>query len=289
MPQFGFGFGFGFRKGVDNKTFISTWKTDNTGTSNDNQITLPLLSSGTYDFTVDWGDGNTDTITAYDDAAVTHTYASAGTYTVSISGTCDGFSFNNGGDKDKITGISNWGSLGLGNGTSGQHFRDATNLDITATDAPDLSNCTGLQFTFRNIGSFTGSMAGWDLSTITAAQYMAAYSVNFNPSGFNTALLTLTSLYSCGAMLDYCSAFDQDLTNFDITGLASNQLFGFGRNLGISPAQYSAFLIALEAQAASANVHSLAMDNVEYDASGAAARASLISTYGWTITDGGQV
>ena len=59
--------------------FISEWKTDNAGTSNDDQITLPLVSSGTYDFTVDWGDGTQDTITSHDQAEVTHTYSAAGT------------------------------------------------------------------------------------------------------------------------------------------------------------------------------------------------------------------
>ena len=37
--------------------FIITIKTDNPGTSNDDQFTLPWI--GTYD--VDWGDGNTET------------------------------------------------------------------------------------------------------------------------------------------------------------------------------------------------------------------------------------
>ena len=78
--------------------FISQWKTDNAGTSNDDQITLPLVSSGTYDFTVDWGDGTQDTITSHDDAAVTHTYPSAGTYTVQIAGTISGWQFDDGGE-----------------------------------------------------------------------------------------------------------------------------------------------------------------------------------------------
>ena len=39
--------------------FISTWKTDNTsyGSSTATQVKLPLISSGSYNFTVDWGDG----------------------------------------------------------------------------------------------------------------------------------------------------------------------------------------------------------------------------------------
>ncbi len=37
--------------------FTFTVKSDNAGTSNDDQFTLPLPSAGTYDCVIDWGDG----------------------------------------------------------------------------------------------------------------------------------------------------------------------------------------------------------------------------------------
>ena len=76
------------RRGVGDKTgtFVSTWKTDNAGTSGATQITLPLEAGGTYDFGINWGDGSSSKITAYDQAEVTHTYPIAGTYTVKIDG-----------------------------------------------------------------------------------------------------------------------------------------------------------------------------------------------------------
>ena len=67
-------------------SFVSNWNTANTsgGSSTSTQIQLPLESSGTYNFVVDWGDGNTDTITAWNQAETLHTYASSGTYTITI-------------------------------------------------------------------------------------------------------------------------------------------------------------------------------------------------------------
>ena len=53
--------------------FVSQWKTDNPGVSNNDQITLPLVSGGTYNFLVQWGDGNSDTITVWNQAETTHT------------------------------------------------------------------------------------------------------------------------------------------------------------------------------------------------------------------------
>ena len=65
--------------------FQSTWKTDNAGVSSSTQIELPLLSGGTYNFWIDWGDGSTTNVTSYSQR--THTYASAGTYTIRAAGT----------------------------------------------------------------------------------------------------------------------------------------------------------------------------------------------------------
>jgi hypothetical protein len=88
--------------------FISTWKTDNqtTGSSTATQVRLPLESSGTYNFKVDWGDGSASTITTWNDVNTIHTYAAAGTYTLTIVGTITGFRFNNSGDREKIINIS---------------------------------------------------------------------------------------------------------------------------------------------------------------------------------------
>jgi hypothetical protein len=71
---------------VGSNIFVSTWNTNNTsvGSSASNQIALPLISGGSYNFVVDWGDGSQDTITTWNQTEVTHTYATAGTYTISI-------------------------------------------------------------------------------------------------------------------------------------------------------------------------------------------------------------
>ncbi|MHA1646982.1 MAG: hypothetical protein ACTSVU_05575 [Promethearchaeota archaeon] len=62
--------------------FISLWDTTKTcgGSSNADQIKLPLSYLGTYDFNVNWGDGNNDMITEYDQAEVTHTYSNQGLF-----------------------------------------------------------------------------------------------------------------------------------------------------------------------------------------------------------------
>lgn len=65
------------------QAFITTWETTSSGES----ITIPTDSNSVgYDFEVDWGDGTTETITGADPDPE-HTYNSAGTYQVEITGT----------------------------------------------------------------------------------------------------------------------------------------------------------------------------------------------------------
>ncbi len=41
--------------------FITTWKTDNLGTSSDTEIRIPLHPSTVYNFIINWGDGSSET------------------------------------------------------------------------------------------------------------------------------------------------------------------------------------------------------------------------------------
>ncbi len=153
-----------------NLPFISQWNTSNTsaGSSASNQVALPLESTGTYSFTVDWGDGNQDSITVWNQAETTHTYAVPGIYTITITGIIDGFRFNNTLDRLKILDISRWGELKIGN--NGSYFFGCANWDITASDSPDLSSTTNLSKAFQGANSFTGTktnMGLWIVSTVT--------------------------------------------------------------------------------------------------------------------------
>ena len=81
--------------GLQAQGFITTWKTDNQGASNDNQITIPATGTG-YDYSVAWGDRTTDSNVTGD---ITHTCATAGTYTVTITGAFPRIYFNNTADR----------------------------------------------------------------------------------------------------------------------------------------------------------------------------------------------
>ena len=138
--------------------FIIKVKTDNTGSSNNDQFTIPTFGTATYDYTVDWGDGSDDTGQL---GNITHTYAAAGEYEIKISGTFPRIYFNSTGDEKKLLEIVNWGNNPWT--SMDRAFWDCINMDITATDAPDFSNVTSFYNGFRGCTSMTttGTSADW--------------------------------------------------------------------------------------------------------------------------------
>ena len=91
-------------------SFLTTWNTSEPGISASNEIQLPLRDSGVYNFTVEWGDGTSDKIMAWDQAETTHQFSSSGTYSINITGTIRGWKMFEG-DAEKLLEISQWGSL----------------------------------------------------------------------------------------------------------------------------------------------------------------------------------
>jgi hypothetical protein len=189
-----------------NLDFVSTWDTTKAGSAS-NTVVLPLLSGGTYSGTIDWGDTSTSALSY---ANRSHTYASGGVYTITISGTISGFRFGNGGDKLKIGNVSNWGNLTI---TTDQAFFGCTNLTATATDAPIISTAT-LSYTFYGCSNFNGYVNGWDVSGVSNGEriFMLATSFNQDLNNWNTSSFTTIANMFTGA-----SSFNGDLSGWDLS------------------------------------------------------------------------
>ena len=135
--------------------FIFSVKTDNAGgVSANNQMKIGTISTGVYDCTVDWGDGNSDVITSWNDPAWTHTYSVAGTYLITISGTSFTYPYFFGGDDTKVLNVSKWGLTNYGT-TGANSFNGCSNLTLSSSDIPDTSSVTGTQSTWRDCSSLT--------------------------------------------------------------------------------------------------------------------------------------
>ena len=200
--------------------FISVWKVGTVGYGDaDRTVTLPLISGGTYDFDIVWeAGGDTERITAHDQSEVTHTYGSDGDKTISIGGannTIVGWKFNDGGDKTKITTISNWGNLNI---STNNAFYGCSKLNVTAANTPTRSS-TDLSNTFNGCAALTSIGGDWDVSNVTSISDMFYGATLFNGD---------ISEWDTGAVENMVSVFN-GATNFnrDIGGWDTSEVTSF--------------------------------------------------------------
>lgn len=201
--------------------FITVWDTETVGggTSASNQISLPLVSGGSYNFGVDWGDGNTDQITAYDQAEVTHTYNTGGVYTVTIyanPGEIHGWRFANAGDAIKLEDISQWGSLSFTNET--EAFAGCINMTCTATDKPDVSAVTSFYRFFYNCRLFNGVVANWVTSSATDINSMFQLAFVFDQP---VDTWDTSSVINMNRVFEDARVFNQPLNSWDVANVTT--------------------------------------------------------------------
>ena len=236
--------------GAAPKRFQSTWDTTQAGSANDT-VVLPLVSDGSYNFRIDWGDGkaNRDDITVYNQSEVTHQYDDTGVYTIKVVGDITGWYFNGAGDDDKILEISNWGPFTIIANDVGI-FNGCSNLQLTATDplvgnfgangqnlfasCPNLgsggyinnwdtSSLTHMYRMFYNNTTFNMDVSNWDVSNVTSIRETFNGCSNFNQDVGQWDVSNISRIRNC---FNYCSNFDQDLSNWDVS------IFGSGTDEG---------------------------------------------------------
>ncbi len=172
--------------------FITTWKTDNPGSSNDLSITIPTMGTG-YLYDIDWeNDGTYDDFSITGD--ITHEYKGRGTYTVSIRGAFPRIYFNNSGDKQKIITIEQWGDIEWV--SMERAFYGCSNLELNRTTAPDLTNVTSLSWMFRNASSLNTDLNNWNVSTITDMSWLFSGASAFNGSIENWNVINVIDMTS---------------------------------------------------------------------------------------------
>ena len=196
----------------ENGAFITTWKT----TTPNEMITIPTTGSG-YNYTVNWGDSSAETTYTGD---ATHTYATADTYTVMITSTFPRIYFNNfddngdgdptGDNKTKILTVEQWGSTAWT--SMANAFSGASNLTVTAVDAPNLTGVTSMRSMFQRATAFNQDINHWDTSSIQnmISMFDSATAFNQDIGNWNTEKVTDMSSMFLGA-----TAFNQDIGSWN--------------------------------------------------------------------------
>jgi len=201
--------------------FIITVKTYNPGTSNGTSFTIPTTGGG-YNYEVDW---NNDGL--YDQSGVTgnvtHDYGTAGIYTLRIRGDFPRIYFNNDGDHEKLLDVVQWGSNPW---TSMElAFFGCSNLNITATDVPDLSGVTSMASMFRNCSVLNGpsNIGDWNTSSVTDMNLLFLKASAFNQPVGNWNTANVTSMI---ATFESATAFNQPIGDWN-TGNVTDMRFMF--------------------------------------------------------------
>ena len=202
----------------DINSFKTTWQT----TSPNESIIFPISADlVTSNMIVDWGDSTGPQ--TYVDEYPTHTYVTAGSYTVSVSGIYDYVNFDDGYDNaDNIISIDQWGT---NQWNSFEYaFYGCQNLQGNATDTPDLSGLTTLYSMFEDAIIFTGfqNMNDWDVSNITNMGFM------FRTTAFNQPIgdWDVSNVTDMSAMFKLVAEFNQDISLWNVTNVTDmSQMF----------------------------------------------------------------
>lgn len=211
---------------IDEKSyFITTWKTDNNGESEDNQINIKRNS--TNSFSIDWGDGKKDlNVTSQD---ILHTYNDVGTYTVKIWGDFSSIYFKTSGylgatgesyqplnDNLKLLSIEQWGDIKWN--SMYYAFAGCSNLKIDASDTPNLSNVKEMSYAFTDNNSSYLKIADWNISTVTnmTSTFEGATSFNENIENWN-----ISSVVNMNKLFHRASIFNQDIGKWNVSSVQS--------------------------------------------------------------------
>ncbi len=295
----------GFKSIREPAPFTTTWKVGEIDYGDgDLTVTIPIINTYTYNFTVDWGDGMTTAIAMNNpnNAALTHTYANAGTYDVRIYGDFPALYFNNAGDKDKILTVKQWGDIEWH--FVARAFQGCTNLDITATDVPnlsdnvtsmngmfdgaqslvgnehfnrwDVSKVTDMGGMFQNATNFDGNISGWTVSKVTNMGFMFNGATKFNQNIGNWTVSNVTNMRD---MFNGATNFNQDISGWNVSNV-TNMSFMLSYS-GLSRGYYGATLKYWADLDNTPTGITLGAHDLVYDCDEEAHRQTLMDTYGW--------
>ena len=221
--------------------FVTTWRT----TGENESITIPTFPGETYNYTVDWGDGNVDR----DQTAATHTYSMAGDYKVRIRGAFPRIYFDNAGDDQgdnagdriKIREINQWGSQQWT--SMGSAFHGAVNLaGQKASDAPDLSGVTDMSKMFEGALAFDQNIGDWGVGNVTnmAGVFSSALAFNQDIGAWDVSNVT-----TMAGMFYSALAFNQDIGAWDVGNVTT--MLNMFENAALPVNNYDALLLGWSA------------------------------------------
>ena len=194
-----------------------------TTTTSPQTFVIPCVNIGTFNATVDYGDGTgSQTVTNYNDSNLTHSFATAGQHTITIDGTFPNVKFYNNQESrlliDEVVDLGDVGWVHLY-----RAFRDCSNLTTFNLGTGNISNVADISQWFERCVSLTTlDLSSLDTSSVTNTNYMFQHCTGLTAidlSNFDTSSVT-----SMASMFGNCTSLTSlDVSNFDTSNVTTMQ------------------------------------------------------------------
>ncbi|WP_375577962.1 BspA family leucine-rich repeat surface protein [Marivirga tractuosa] len=198
--------------------FVTTWDTEKEGESNSNQIRF-VASASSYD--IQWeklADPSINGVLEDLTGTTTITFPEVGKYKVAISNSIHRFYFTSSypNDSKKLLTVEQWGTTQWG--SMERMFLRCSNMTMPATDIPDLSNVTSMEFMFGGATQFNTDINDWDVSNVTNFRYLFSNASSFNQDLDNWEVSNVTDMVYT---FNSATSFNSDITNWDVRNVTN--------------------------------------------------------------------
>jgi surface protein len=200
----------------------------------DTEFVYELGLFGDVNVSIDWGD-NTPASVATTAGVVSHTYATVGQYTITVSGTLTGFGqeidenfFDNPPvpllGAEYLTAVTSFGDLGI-ESLSLAFFGSFSLIDVPSVLPATVTDLSGL---FASALSFNDDISAWNTANVTSMALMFADLIGLfsdSPAGstFNQSLSSwdTSSVTDMSGMFNDASEFNQSLSSWNVSLVTS--------------------------------------------------------------------
>ena len=177
----------------------------------------------TYNYSVDCNNDGIAELTNQTGQSIC-TYPSPGEYEIAITGQVPRLFFNAATYNNKIIDVLQWGDIEW---RSMELMFENSPLQISATDAPDLTNVTSMEGMFSLSQVFNSDISHWDVSNITdmSDMFLGARAFNQPLDSWNTSNVTDMSF-----MFSEAFVFNQPLNSWNVSNVTdmSFMFFAYG-------------------------------------------------------------
>lgn len=205
---------------LSQNSFITRWDLSLSAGSGNSEISFGVITSGTVNYTWETVPVGTSGSGSFSGSTATITGLPANAIIdLSISPTnFNALTINNGLDKSRLIDIKQWGTVTWSN--FGGSFSGCNNLNITATDVPNMTAVRFMSYMFRGCTILNGptNIGTWNTSNVIAMRGTFTDAKAFNqPIGtWNTALVV-----DMAEMFSNASTFNQPIGSWNTAAVTT--------------------------------------------------------------------